>query len=369
MTALVVPLADASADAPVTLGANAALKYWQAFATLPRFTEAEQKKLGESLTEPLDERAREIVTKAEYALQMMRHGAAMPRCDWGIAYEEEGVHVRLPHAQAARVLSSLAFLRARIRFEEGRNAEAVDDVVAALTLGRHVSQDGIITMVLVGYAIEHRANETLALYLPKLNAGMIRDLKTRLDSLPQGGTPATGMKFDEIFAVDWLVRKVKQTKDKESALALLSQLCDSPEKGRAFLEECGGTADGVLKFAEETRRCFALIAAKLDLPPDQFEQEFERETKKQAGNPVFKAVFPAIDKVRRAQARAEVRRALLSAALAVQVDGPAALKAHPDPLVGGSFQYAAFEGGFELCSKLKGQDDEPVALTVGRRGK
>src|SRR5262249_35644276 len=51
LTLLVLPLGYASADAPPDLGANAALKYWQAFATLPKLTEAEQTKLtAECLT-------------------------------------------------------------------------------------------------------------------------------------------------------------------------------------------------------------------------------------------------------------------------------------------------------------------------------
>jgi hypothetical protein len=36
-------------------------------------------------------------------------------------------------------------------------------------------------------------------------------------------------------------------------------------------------------------------------------------------------------------------------------------------VIGGPFEYMAFDGGFELRSKLK-QDDTPLALTVGRRG-
>jgi hypothetical protein len=79
--------------------------------------------------------------------------------------------------------------------------------------------------------------------------------------------------------------------------------------------------------------------------------------------------------------RADVRRALLSAALAVRLDGKGALKEHPDPIVGGPFEYVAFEGGFQLRSKWKVDEkvrsrwklDErfakPVTLTVGRRGK
>jgi hypothetical protein len=123
------------------------------------------------------------------------------------------------------------------------------------------------------------------------------------------------------------------------------------------------------------------MAKKLDLPLDQFEKEWDREVKKQAGNQVFNWVFPALHKVRLAQLRADVRRALLSAAFAVQLDGRDALKNHSDPVVGGPFDYVAFEGGFELRSKWKLDDklrskwklDEqfakPLALTVGQRGK
>jgi hypothetical protein len=378
MTILILLLGEASAGAP-DLGANAALKYWQAFATLPRFTEAEQKKLNAGgHTMPLDADARKIVTRAAYALRMLHHGAALPHCDWGIDWKE-GIEVRLPHNDAARTLSSLACLRARLRFEAGRNREGIEDLVAALTLGRHASRDGVFVMVLVGYAIEHRVIETLARYLPKLDASTIKDLKKRLGALPPGGSPATGMRYEEKAFLDWFVRKVKEAKDRDSLLAFLSRIDDSTEKGRAFLEECGGTAKGVLKCADQTRASYARMAKKLELPLDQFVKEDEREVKKQARNPVFRTLFPALNKVRLLQMRADVRRALLSAALAVQLDGPAALKKHPDPVVGGSFEYVAFQGGFELRSKWKLDDklrakwkltkplDQPVALTVGRR--
>jgi hypothetical protein len=56
------------------------------------------------------------------------------------------------------------------------------------------------------------------------------------------------------------------------------------------------------------------------------------------------------------------------AAIAVQLEGGDALKNHPDPVVGGPFEYAPFAGGFELHSNFK-DDDKPLALTVGVRGK
>jgi hypothetical protein len=384
MTLFVLPLQSARSDAGPNLGANAALKYWQAFAALPRFTQAEQQELGDCLNMPLDAHARDFVTRAAYALRMLHRGAALPQCDWGSGWEEDGVEILLPQNDAARVMANLACLRARLRFEGGDSAAAIEDIVAGMTLARHISRDSVLVMVLAGYAIEHRMTETLALYLPRLNAEMIRELKRRLDALPPGGTPATGVRLEEKWALNWLIRKVKEAGDRESLLAFLSRLASEgknpdAEKGRAFLEACGGSAEGVLKFAEEARPSYALVADKLDQPLDQFARDWEHEEMKQAGNPVFKLIFPAVAKVRWAQARADVRRALLAAALAVQLDGAAALNNHPDPVVGGPFEHVAFEGGFELRSNLKPDDQlrtkwrlderstKPVTLTAGRR--
>ncbi|HVC97929.1 MAG TPA: hypothetical protein VND64_29935 [Pirellulales bacterium] len=374
MTLVVFSLGSALADNAAVLGQNAALVYWQAFATSPTLTHDEQSRLGsQCLTMPLDTQAREIVNKAAYSLTMMRRGAALPRCDWAINWDEDGIDALLPHVSAARTLSCLACLRARIHFDEGRGEEATNDVVAAMALGRHVSLDGSLIAVLVGYSIEHRTSEALALGLPKLDSEAIKDLKRRLDALPAGQSPAAALRTCEEKTLDWWVRKVVQAKDEASLLDLLTQVSDERvrdprAKGREFLEACGGDAKGVLKFAQETRPCYELMAKDLELPLDQFEKEFEREMTKRAGNPVFKAFFPPLVKVRRTQARADVRRALLTAALAVQLEGRDALKNHPDPVVGGPFEYVTLAGGFELRSNFK-DDDQPLTLTVGLRGK
>jgi hypothetical protein len=375
MMFLALPLGFASAGAGPNTGANAALKYWQAFATMPKFTDAEQTKLtAEFLTMPLDKHARDIVARADYALRIMHQGAARPQCDWSYNWEEEGIDALLPHLNAARVLSALACLRARVHFEEGRNAQAIDDIVAAMTLGRHASVDGSLIAVLVGYNIEGRTGDTLAVYLPKLSAPMIKDVKARLRALPQGGTPTMGLRGAEEKSVDWFVNKVKGAKDKESLVAFLGWMtggekisrAEAAEKARAFLAECGGNAEGVVRFAEEAKPSYALMAGKLALPLDQFEMEAAREAKKQAGNPVFKVMFPALNNVRRSQARFDVRHALLSAGLAVQESGRAALKDYTDPVVGGTFDYVAFNGGFELRSKWT-PEEKAITLTVGRR--
>ena len=341
----------------------------------PSSADAENKKLAEVLTTPLDDLARKILTDAEYSLQMMHYGAAQPRCDWGMGYQE-GVFTRLPQADAARVMASLVCLRARMRFEAGQSAEAIDDIVAGMILSRHCSLTGTNIMLLSGYAIEHRMIEVLALHIPKLDPKMIPDLKKRIAAIPAGLTMADALATEEKYFLDWFIRIVKKAKDKESLLSVLAFIDNEPEgkprssgeKTRAFVEECGGSIEGVLRRSEETRESYRQVTKMLALPMDQFEQEFDLEAKKRADNPVFKVFFPAIVNVRRAQARMDVRRALLSAALAVRQDGPDALNNNPDPAVGGPFEYAPFDGGFELRSMLKGRDDKPVTLTVGHRG-
>jgi hypothetical protein len=287
---------------------------------------------------------------------------------------EDGVYALLPHADAARVLTSLACLRGRLRFESGQNSGAIDDLVAAMALARHVSQDGYLITLLVDYSIEHRLSGAIAQSLPKLDATATKGLKARIEALPPGGSGSKALVTSEKETMDWFINKVKGIKNKESLLSFLSFVAvsegkpaDVDAKTRVFLEECGGSAEGVVKFAEEALPSYAATAKMFDLSPEEFAKEFKRESTKQAGNPVFKIFFPAIGKVRLAKARADVRRAMLSAAIAVQLDGQDALKNHPDPVDGGRFEYVPFAGGFELRSKLKGPDSESVALTVGHR--
>lgn len=370
----VLALSVSSAFAEANPDPNAALKYWQGFAQLNKLAEPEIQKVGnESLTMPLDASARDLVTRAEYALRMMHRGSALPYCNWGISYED-GIEVLLPHLGAARTLAFLAALRARIRFEDGHIADAVDDVVAAIAMGRHSSTDGSLISVLVGYAIENLMGETLALFIPKMSPGMIKNLKARLVALPPRGSPATATLNCEASTLDWFIQQVKATKGKDGLMALMVPMLtnesqkdtDATEKARTFIDECGGNAAGVIKFAEEMRPVYPILAKMLELPLEQFDKELERDAKKRSGNPVYNVFIPALGKVRLSQAKADVRRALLEAALDVQLEGRDSLKNHPDPIVGGTFDYVAFEGGFELRSKFK-PDDKPFSLTVGIR--
>ena len=59
-------------------------------------------------------------------------------------------------------------------------------------------------------------------YLPELDPGTIKGLKSRLDALPEGGKPVAGLRACEEKTLDWFIHKVKSAKDNESLVALLA---------------------------------------------------------------------------------------------------------------------------------------------------
>jgi RNA polymerase sigma factor (sigma-70 family) len=369
--------AHKAADAgPAEGGTNAAARYEQAFIALRRgFAPTGEKRLvAECLTLPLDGDVRELVSRAGYALRMVQRGSAQPDCDWRADFEQ-GIELSARHGEAARQLAALTCLRARLRFAEGMNAEALGDVVAMLTLARRISLDGTLDSLWTGYEVEHTLIDTLALGLPRLDPRTIQELKRRWAALPATENVAVAATRMEQALLDWIEGEVREAPDRYSLLAFLAQLCgqhgESAEtrraKGRACLDACGGTAAGVLRFVGEMRTLSPRLAKLLDLLPAEAVRALDREEKALAGNPIFKVFAPVLHHVRRRQAEAAVRRALLAAALDVRLQGQEALRNHPDPIAGSPFEYRASEGGFELHSRAK-PNGEVVVVTAGGHG-
>jgi hypothetical protein len=375
--ASLVLAANASAQPKPDLNANAALKYWRGFASLPKLDKEEQEKIiQEAATMPLTPRVKEMVQGSEGALHELYNGAAVPDCAWGLTFED-GISALFAECPAARLLAGLACLRARLRFEAGNHAEALADVSAALTLARHVTKGESLIHVHIGLAMESTATDVLATYVPRLDAATLKSLPARLDKLPARGVLAEAMRREEKEFLGWFQKKVQGLKDRDKLVEFLDYCqggagaTDQFAKGKATLEACGGTAEGVLKRSEEVRPFYATFALKMELPPDELEQAFEAEKKRMDQNPLFAVLIADPVNGRQAEARWEARRAMLKAAVAVQLDGKEALKAHPDPFGDGPFALEAFDGGFELRSKLKFTARKctlpPPTLTVGKR--
>jgi hypothetical protein len=285
-------------------------------------------------------------------------------------------------------LSAIACLRARLRFAEGHKSDAVDDVLDSLVLARQISSNGVSIMVLLGYSMETRAIPLLAGELPKLSKDSLRDLAKRLNELPAEGSPLTALPLERRSLEASVILPARAARNKDELVAAMSRIFvsepgepDARTRGLKFVEECGGTAEGVLKHAAEMVESYPRMETILKLPIDQCIREWEGETKRQANNPVFKVIASRLPLLRWVQLQAETRTALLKGAVAVLLEGPDSLKNRKDPIFNEPFDYVPFDGGFELRArhglseelrvklKVDKKAAEPMSLTVGKRTK
>jgi hypothetical protein len=346
--------------------ANAAMKYWQAFALLPEFDKDEQHTFDEGNKAP-SQAVEKLVEKSRNSLRYLQRGTRIRQCDWSLDYED-GIELLMPHLQKSRNLCRLACFRARIEFEKGNSKEAVDDALAALTLARQAGREPILICNLVEWAIEANVIETVATSLPRADAASIAEFTRRLDQLPPGATVRNSIKGESRLFYPYVKKMVQgmATRDKDNWFTKFKALL-SPNEDPKLLQklEAMGPQE-VLNMVENMSAVYEEMARLVDLPRDQFIREWERfEEKAKAANPLAAMLLPAIHKVMAAEDRSQARRALLKAAIAVVQGGKEKLAAHPDPFGNGAFAYEEIPGGFVLKSKLTQADNKPVQLTVG----
>ena len=351
------------------LADNAALAYWRAFASLPKLDDKQNQAMlsflekGGSITDDLAE----IVQSGDAAVRELYHGAAHVNCDWGIALED-GPAALLPHLGEARKLGRLACLRVRVRFEQGKDKEAVEDLAAVMTLARHAGSDGLLISLLVQIAIESSAVEQAASYLPKMDPPARVLLAERIARLPQSKTMADGMRMEKEALLEWVIRRLGQPDGRQQVMALFP---DPADPNATLLRKL---TDAELRTgAEQLRVVYDQIIAWMALPPDDIEsrsgaladQPGLNAAAKQLGGLLLPATIPA----RRSEAVYQTRLRMLSAGLAVVANGPDALMQdqYSDPLGQGPFEYIRTDGGFQLKSKLADRQQKPVTLNFGSK--
>jgi hypothetical protein len=329
---------------------NAALQYWQAFALLPPLNKERSQILDEWDTAELAGPVLSLIEQSKNALVHLRRGAQIKQCDWGLD-KDDGVEVLLPHLSKARELTKYALLRARYHLATGKTIAGFDDVVDTLALANHLGADSVFVGLLVQYAIESRAIETLAKDLLGRDAAAYQHLTKCLGTLPKGGNFKDGLRAEKEFFIGGSIQRVKDKRVvPDKALEALLRAAGGPKGPTTLLEEVGTFYDAVI--------------ALPPLPREEFLKRVAELAKKLEGNPFAKLLLPAFDKVYDAGERTQAKRAMLQAALAVVQGGPDALRTVRDPFGDGPFEYRALKHGFELKSKLS--KGPPVTLVVGR---
>lgn len=359
--------AAGAADPP----ANAALSYWQGMAMLPRLEEKHWKILGDLDTVKLDHEADLLVRSAGQTLRFLHHGAAIPRCDWGLPYED-GFHMLLIHVDKGRTVGRLALLRARQRFEQKEYRGGADDVLATIALSRHLAADRVLISLLVQTTMEEQATNLLARYLPSADAATRAAIRDRLGRLPPPDTLTAALATERAMVVrirdelTALSKKPAATFRKEAAA--LVKPYDDTDSGKKLRATIAGLAEpsaaAVTQLFQPSLDYYDTLARLTDLPVTAVDQRMTALQKAMAADPVGRVFMPQIAPVFHRVAQGKVRALLLRTGIEILEKGDAAAKAVRDPYGSGSVGYRTVSGGFELSSQLtvKGK---PVTLRFG----
>ncbi|HEX4588448.1 MAG TPA: hypothetical protein VH120_00855, partial [Gemmataceae bacterium] len=325
-----LPAAGATAARQPAQPTVAALKYWQAFAQLPPRDDAQQKRLADWRTTPLDQAARRLATDGEKSMQYLRRGAAISRCDWSLDYED-GVSLLLPHLDKARTLTLLTCLRARIARADGHPEQEVENLLAAMTLGRHVA-DPIMVSQLVGQSIESHAGEAIALLLPDLQPASVKKVAERLDMLPAGTTLDQTILTERDYFGGWTIRWLKnmeQNGERDIRGKVRELLLGNEDTAEVMKLLDDGSAKRLIEAMEALKPYYEEQRRLVALRRDQFQAQWPEFERKQSANPLAKLMMPALVKVIDARDRAKAKLELLKAAVAITRDGQPALAKHP----------------------------------------
>jgi hypothetical protein len=370
------PACPAAAQAPDNrsdLGANAAMKYWQAFALLPTLDEDQAKLLQNWKEVPIYDgsAALKLIDASRMSRVYLHRGAKVQRCDWSLD-DEDGPGLFMSHCPRSLNLARLALLHGRHEFEQGHWNEGWDDVTDVLKLGRHVGVDPPLVVRWVGCRIETSAIEAAAPYLPELKPILPEAASAVLDALPAGPTLQQMILEEKRTGLMWTIQELKKAEQQKegSWQVVWRNLVDPPwlesrDRDVALVQSVK-TYEQAIKRLEDLLPFYDELARVIALPWKEFDAQYPELVKKAKARDLWG--FDRLnepDGIIAGVRRHEAQMALFRAALMVVKGGPDKLKDIKDPFGDGPFEFRALDKGFELKSKLlyKGQ---PVMLTVGR---
>jgi hypothetical protein len=357
-------------DAKPDLGANAAMKYWQAFGLLPTL-DSDQEKILQNWTEVSlhNEAALKLIDASRMSRVYLHRGAKLQHCDWSLDYED-GIGLHLTHCPKSLTLARVAGLNARHEFEQGHWKEGWEEVTALLKLGRHVEMGPQFVVRWVGYRIETYAIETAAPFLRELKLVIPDTAFAVLDTLPAGPTLQQMVLSEKQTGLMWLIQELKAAeKHKEGSWnGVWEKTIEEPQSQNRGGVQSAKTFQQAIKILEDLLPFYDQLAAMMVVPWKEFDAQYLEFVKKaKAVSPLAADFFglPIMDQIVARERRYQTQMALFKAAISVVQSGPDKLKDIKDPFDDGPFEYRALDKGFELKSKLTYQE-KPVTLTVGQ---
>jgi hypothetical protein len=372
---------------------NPALRYYQALLDAPRLSDADHEYLfnREWRGQPPNLKFGELVARYDFMFKLLRQAShAKAPCDWGIDLTE-GPDALLPGLAPAKAAAQAARYRAMWHLQNGRQADARDDLLAAFALGRNVARDGILISALVQTAIENILIWVVAENFYQFTPEILKQIADGFDASPPRGTIAQAIAAEKISFHDWLLRKVQEIqqenpKDEAKALQAIHHLITriggegedakkSAERADQVLAKAGRTAQGVVQLIQQMEPLYAEITQLMQLPYGQFAPKmaaFNAQIERHS-NPFIPMFFSVFQKCRNKEFGVQVNLAMVRAAVEYKLNGEQAYKQAADPCGSGPFKLERFifEGvdrGFVLKSPFNGRGFDEMLIFVEKEG-
>jgi hypothetical protein len=378
--ALLIPTMLLARDEPFRTDINPALLYYRAFQLAPQpMSEADDTYLSskEGMSQKLPERFGPIVAGYNNEFKLIRQAAQQKvPCDWGLDMSP-GPATLMPHLAPAKKAAQAAQLRVRWDLENGREAEARDDLLAALVLGRNLShaKDSVVISVLVSIAIENMVDGSMvAPNFGRFSPETLRQLVEGFDAAPAMGTMADATGAEVSMHQQWLIAAVQRVREQHPGndAAVVAELANY---WPVLTNAAGASSEGILKMEQDSEPMLARFPAIMALPHGEYEKQIEQfiaEVQK-SGDFILASEVPALQKARQKEFACQVVQAMTRAAVAYKLSGQEGLQSVRDPFGNGPFaiQRYVFEGvdcGFALKSAYTGLGNASAFAVVEKAG-
>ncbi len=391
-----VAAADIASGAQFRTDINPALLYYQAINLTPTLSADERDYLfsdTEWRVERLPDKVGELLARYDNQFKLVRQAAqATVPCDWGIDMSP-GPATLLPHIARVKGIVQAARLRAMWALQQGRQADACEDLLAALALGRNASHDGILISAMVQFASETMVCSTIAENFHQFTPESLKQLADGFAAAPARGTVAACIPAEKASFLDWLENKILELQkdnpgNDEKVMAGISKLVPSfegSEEGPSkkaevrFADEiasaAGGTSEGVLKLLHDEAGLYQRLERVVALPLREYEEQMRPLLAEiqNTSNPLVKMTFPVFEKCRPKEFAVQAASAMVQAAIEYKLQGNAGFQSVVDPLGDGpfGFQRFSFEGvdrGFQLKSAYAGRGFPETLIFVEKDG-
>lgn len=376
---------------PFRTDINPALLYGRAFLLAPDLSQADSDYLLNTNIwqgKLFPERASKLLGQYDNEFKLIRQAAhSTVPCDWGIDMSA-GPATLLPGLARVKAVSVMTALRVQWHLQNGREADARDDLLAAFALARNASRDGTLVSTLVQIASEAINCRTIAANFGRFSPETLSQLVEGLNGSPSRRTVAECMPTEKALFLDWTRNRILELQQQypgndakvmEGVHQLFGNVEGQQEEQtnawERVIQAAGGTSEGMLRLLREREQTYERTLPIFSLPYTEFQQQAKAITDEieKSANPFLKESVSAFIKSRQREFRIQATLAMVRAAVEYKLHGESGLNSVTDPSGKGPFAFKRFifEGvdrGFELQSEYNVDKNIAVLIFVEKEG-